>query len=182
ALILLTVCGVALLSEWVAVRISRPFVALGGRLLSAGQAGDGSVLQSLLLGIATGFLWAPCAGPILGLILTGAVINGPSVQTSLLLFSYALGAIASLALATLAGNRVFAALKRSFGVGEWVRRGLGVAVIAGVIAIALGWDTGILTRLSLSNTNRIEQSLIDAVQSDANSQGGSAAMTSHAVN
>ena len=30
-----------------------------------------SIGSSLLLGVATGFLWAPCAGPILGLIFTG---------------------------------------------------------------------------------------------------------------
>ena len=35
---------------------------------------------SLLLGVATGLLWAPCAGPILGLILTGAALNGASVE------------------------------------------------------------------------------------------------------
>jgi thiol-disulfide isomerase/thioredoxin len=81
-----------------------------------------------------------------------------------LLFAYALGAVASLALATLAGARVFNALKRSFGAGDWVKRGLGVAVLVAVVAIGLGWDTGILTRLSAGNTNRIEQSLIDAVR------------------
>ena len=40
------------------------------------------------------------------------------------------------------GGRVFAAMKRSLGVGEWVRRGLGVLVLLGVAAIALGLDTG----------------------------------------
>ena len=29
-------------------------------------------------------------------------------------------------------------MKRSLGAGEWVRRGLGVAVLAAVVAIALG--------------------------------------------
>jgi thiol-disulfide isomerase/thioredoxin len=67
----------------------------------------------------------------------------------------------SLALAAFAGGRVLSALKRSLGGGEWLRRVLGVAVIAAVVAIALGWDTGLLTRLSFSSTSRIEQSLID---------------------
>ena len=62
----------------------------------------------------------------------------------------------------LVGGRVFAALKRSLGAGEWIRRGLGVAVLAAVAAIALGWDTGVLTRLSFNSTNRIEQALLDA--------------------
>jgi len=113
--------------------------------------------------VATGLLWAPCAGPILGLILTGAALEGPNAGTTLLLFAYALGAVVSLAVAALAGGRVLAALKRSLGGGEWVRRGLGVAVIAAVVAISLGWDTGWLTRLSFSSTSRIEESLIDSL-------------------
>jgi len=182
ALVLLAASGLALLSEHVARGMTRPFVRLGNRLLSAGGAGAGErIFSSLLLGIATGFLWAPCAGPILGLILTSAAINGPSAETTLLLLAYALGAISSLAVATLASSRVSAALKRSFGAGEWLRRGLGVAVIAAVITIALGWDTGTLTRLSLSSTNRIEQSLIDVIHPDATAQAGGAAMTGGAV-
>jgi cytochrome c biogenesis protein CcdA len=93
-------------------------------------AGGSTVLPSLLLGVATGLLWAPCAGPILGLILTGAVLQGANVTTTLLLLTYAAGAGTSLALALLVGGRVFAAMKRSLGAGEWVRRGLGVAVLA----------------------------------------------------
>jgi cytochrome c biogenesis protein CcdA/thiol-disulfide isomerase/thioredoxin len=162
ALLLLAAFGVALLSKRVADWIARPFVALGNRLVaSTGQAD--SVLPSAVLGVATGFLWAPCAGPILGLILTGAAISGPSAHTTLLLFAYALGAISSLALATLAGARIFRAFKSSLGAADWVRRALGVAVLAGVAAIALGWDTGLLTRLSFASTNRVEQSLLAAI-------------------
>ncbi|MEJ0067290.1 MAG: redoxin family protein [Caulobacteraceae bacterium] len=116
---------------------------------------------SLLLGVATGLLWAPCAGPILGLLLTGAALQGASVKTTLLLVAYAAGAATSLALALLVGGRVFAAMKRSLGAGEWIRRGLGVAVIAGVVVIGLGLDTGLLTRLSTASTTGIEQSLLD---------------------
>ena len=108
---------------------------------------------SFLLGVATGFLWAPCAGPILGLILTGAALEGANAQTSFLLLAYAAGAATSLALALLVGGRVFAAMKRSLGAGEWIRRGLGVAVLAGVAAIALGLDTGFLTAISIASTS-----------------------------
>ena len=164
ALVVLAALGVALLSERAAELLARPFVALGNRLSANGASASG-VWPSALLGVATGLVWAPCAGPILGLILTGAAISGPSAKTTLLLFAYALGAIASLAAATLAGARVFAALKRSLGAGEWIRRTLGVLVLAGVAAIALGLDTGALTQLSSGNTNRFEQRLIDAFSS-----------------
>jgi cytochrome c biogenesis protein CcdA/thiol-disulfide isomerase/thioredoxin len=166
ALLLLAAFGVALLSTRVADLLARPFVALGNRLLARSTQGD-SALPSAILGVATGFLWAPCAGPILGLILTGAAIRGPSAQTTLLLLAYALGAIASLALATFAGARIFQAFKSSLGSAEWLRRALGVAVLAGVVAIAAGWDTGLLTRLSFASTNRLEQSLLAAVHAPA---------------
>jgi cytochrome c biogenesis protein CcdA/thiol-disulfide isomerase/thioredoxin len=172
AMVLLGLSALALLSRRFAAWATRPFVALGARLASdsAGGAPSG-VTPSLLLGVATGFLWAPCAGPILGLILTGAALRGPSVTTTVLLLAYALGAACSLALAAAASTRVIAAMKRSFAAGEWLRRVLGVGVLVGVAAIALGWDTGALTRLSVANTTRIEQALIEHVAPPAAAAG-----------
>jgi len=164
ALALLTVFGLALLSRRLADWASRPLVAFGNRVLASGeQAGSASVVQSLLLGVATGFLWAPCAGPILGLILTGAALSGPNPRTTLLLLAYAAGAATSLAIVMLAGGPVVRAFKNSLGAGEWVRRGLGVLVLAAVVAIGLGWDTGILTQLSLNGTNSLEQALLGKI-------------------
>jgi cytochrome c biogenesis protein CcdA/thiol-disulfide isomerase/thioredoxin len=164
ALAMLTLFGLALLSRHLADWASRPLVAFGNRVLQSGEReGRASVVQSLLLGFATGFLWAPCAGPILGLILTGAALSGPNPRTTLLLLAYAAGAAASLAIVMLAGGRVVRAFKSSLGAGEWVRRGLGVAVLAAVAAIGLGWDTGILTQLSLNGTNSLEQSLLEKI-------------------
>ena len=160
AMVLLTLFAVTLLSRTLADYLTRPLVALGDRL--SGEAGTGSGIgASFLLGIATGLLWAPCAGPILGLVLTGAAISGASVQTTLLLLAYAAGAATSLALALLVGGRLFAAMKQSLGAGEWVRRALGVLVLAGVAAIAFGFDTGFLTRVSLASTSGFEQGLVD---------------------
>src|SRR5713101_3218421 len=173
ALTLLAIFGVTLLFPELADRLMRPLVAVGARLSqSADQGSDGSVLAPLLLGVATGFLWAPCAGPVLGLILTGAALQGASVQTSLLLLTFAAGAATSLGLALVVGGRVFAAMKRSLGVGEWIRRGLGVAVLVAVAAIAMGLDTGFLTRVSTASTAALEQGLLDRFkpESPANSQ------------
>jgi thiol-disulfide isomerase/thioredoxin len=177
ALLLLSLFAVTLLSRRLADWLTRPFVALGNRLAQSapGDASSGLV-NSLLLGVATGLLWAPCAGPILGLILTGAAISGPNAQTTLLLFAYAAGAATSLAVALLAGGRVFAFLKRSLGTGEWIRRSLGVAVLAAVAAIVLGWDSTVLTRLSLNGTNSLEQALIDRIKPANSARGGSMTM------
>lgn len=169
ALILLALFGVTLLSRRLADYLTRPLVALGNRL-SADADAEGGAGASFLLGIATGLLWAPCAGPILGLVLTGAAIGGASTHTTLLLFAYALGAATSLALALLVGGRLFQAMKNSLGAGEWVRRALGVAVLAGVLAIAFGLDTGFLARLSLGNTTRFEESLISMLRPEPQRQ------------
>jgi cytochrome c biogenesis protein CcdA/thiol-disulfide isomerase/thioredoxin len=173
AIVLLAAFGITLLFPAIADWATRPVVAAGAWLSqkahAEGRAGS-PVLLSFLLGIATGFLWAPCAGPILGLILTGAALEGANTETSFLLLAYALGAATSLALALLLGGRVFEAMKRSLGAGEWVRRGLGVAVLAGVAAIALGLDTGYLTRLSIASTSNYEQSLLDLAPANERTQ------------
>mgnify|MGYP003580172709 CR=1 FL=1 len=158
ALALMFVSGFALLSPRLGDRLSRPIVALGNRLAGSRPRRQGP-LRSLALGAATGMLWAPCAGRILGLILTSPAPHGASVETSLALLAFAAGAALSLAAALLLGGKVFAAMKRSLAADEWIRRALGGAVIVGVVAIAFGLDTGLLARVSTASTNRIEQAL-----------------------
>jgi cytochrome c biogenesis protein CcdA/thiol-disulfide isomerase/thioredoxin len=159
ALAVFALFGVALLSQRLSAALSRPLIALGNRLHAAADSRRG-VTGSLLLGAATGLLWAPCAGPILGLVLTGAAVSGPSVRTSLLLLAYGAGAATSLAVALLAGGRVFAALKRSLGAEEWLRRALGAVVLVAVFAVALGADRGFLTRVSQASTTSLEARLL----------------------
>jgi len=153
------------------IRIDAPFPPPGGsagtpihcdwnRLTQGNTSSEAGITRSLVIGVATGLLWAPCAGPILGLVLTGAAVSGPNTHTTLLLFGYAAGAAASLAIALLAGGRVFGALKRGLGAGEWVRRALGVAVLLGVAAIAFGLDSSVLTRLSLRR-HQPDRAIID---------------------
>ncbi|MDW5499925.1 cytochrome c biogenesis protein DipZ [Pseudomonas lundensis] len=161
ALVLMAVFGVTLLFPAVAERVMHPLVSVGNRLsdkIAANQ--QNQIGPSLLLGIATGLLWAPCAGPILGLVLTGAALQGANVGSTLLLLAYAAGAATSLALALLIGGKVFSAMKRSLGAGEWIRRGLGGAMLVGVVAIALGLDTSVLARISVASTGGIEQRLL----------------------
>ena len=166
ALAVMAVLGLSLLIPRFGDRLMRPFVALGSWLTERAerQSGDqGDVRASLLLGVATGLLWAPCAGPILGVILTGAALQGAGVGTTVLLLAYALGAATSLALALVVGGRVFKAMKGALGAGEWLRRGLGVLVLIGVVAIGLGLDTGLLTRISAGSTGRLEQALLTTI-------------------
>src|SRR5262249_29474986 len=102
AMILFALFGVALLVPAIADRLARPFVRLGSSV-DARRDGDASIAGSMLLGVSTGLLWTPCAGPILGLILTGAAVQGASARSATLLLSFAFGSACALALALLAG-------------------------------------------------------------------------------
>jgi cytochrome c biogenesis protein CcdA/thiol-disulfide isomerase/thioredoxin len=158
ALILLALFGMALVFPSVSDRLTRPLVALGSRLTEK-QGQKESVWSSLVLGIATGLLWAPCAGPILGIIFTAAALQGASFNTTLLLLAYALGAATSLALALVVGGKLFARMKRSLGTSERIRQALGISVLVGVGAIALGLDTRVLAKLSSAQTASLEAGL-----------------------
>jgi len=183
AIVLLAVFGLTLLMPRLAEHLTRPLVAAGNRLTGFAQR-DGrpaGPVSSLLLGVATGLLWAPCAGPILGLVLTGAALRGASVGTTLLLVAYAAGAATSLGVALVIGGKVFAAMKRSLGAGEWIKRGIGVALLAGVGAIALGLDTGALAQLSTVTTGGLETKLVDRLGGRSNGAPAATAATGNAA-
>ncbi|MBO1909158.1 cytochrome c biogenesis protein DipZ [Microvirga sp. 3-52] len=170
ALLLLAVFGLSLLSPRVARTVTQPVVDFGNRLLNASSPSRPapSVANSLVLGVATGLLWAPCAGPILGLVLTGAALQGANLETTFLLTAYAAGAATSLAVALLVGGKIFAGMKRSLGVSERIRQVLGAAVLAGGATIALGLDTGLLARLSYTSTTSFEQAVLDRLHAKSN--------------
>jgi cytochrome c biogenesis protein CcdA/thiol-disulfide isomerase/thioredoxin len=162
ALAFFGVFGLTLLVPRFAGRLMRPLVTAGNRLtnLASHEGRSTGIMSSVLLGVGTGLLWAPCAGPILGIVLTGAALRGASAGTTFLLLSYAAGAATSLALALLIGGRVFARMKRSLGAGEWIRRAIGATILCGVAAIATGLDTGALVRLSTFTTTSFEEKLV----------------------
>jgi cytochrome c biogenesis protein CcdA/thiol-disulfide isomerase/thioredoxin len=175
AIALLAVFGVSLLSPRIASVVTQPVVDFANKLLNAsGKPGSvPTAASSFILGVATGLLWAPCAGPILGLLLTGAALQGANLQTTLLLITYAAGAATSLALALLVGKKIFAAMKRSLGISERIRQVLGAAVLAGVATIALGLDTGLLAQLSYASTASFEQAVLDRLHEKPSSVSSS---------
>ena len=89
--------GRALLLSALAERSTRPLVALGSPFSDLAHASSRATVRSALpsfaLGAATGLLCAPCAGPVLGLVLTTAALQGPSTQTTLLLVALSRGTV-----------------------------------------------------------------------------------------
>ncbi|SAK67477.1 cytochrome c biogenesis protein DipZ [Caballeronia ptereochthonis] len=166
ALAMLALFGAALLFPSIAARLTLPLSGLADRITARSQSYGTTrrIASSMLLGAATGLLWAPCAGPILGVILTGAALHGANWQTAAALAAYAVGAVSSLAVATGLGKRAFDALKRSLGFGEHLRRAMGALVLLSVAAIATGFDTRLLAHVPGAPTNGIEGWLVDVAK------------------
>lgn len=168
ALVVLALFALSMLSSRVGAWLTRPFVALGNRLDQSGRAMSGSA-ASVMLGVATGLLWAPCAGPILGLILTSAMLQGANVNTSVLLLVYGSGAALALGTLIFAGNRLLNRLKRSLAVTHWFRRGAGALMLAAVAVIASGVDEKLLTGFSSNGASQVESGILDLLPDAASS-------------
>ena len=162
SLILMALFALSLISARIGDWLARPFVWLGNRLDPAAQKRAGP-LGSVMIGVATGLLWAPCAGPILGVILTGAMLQGANAQTSLLLLAYGAGSALSLGTLIFTGRGLVNRLKPSIPFSGWLRRGAGVAVLVAAAVISTGADKTLLAGTSSEGVASVEKSLLDNV-------------------
>ncbi|WP_429950401.1 cytochrome c biogenesis protein DipZ [Comamonas sediminis] len=168
ALLALGVFAASLLFPGLAAWWSRPLVQIGEKL--AAQNPKQRWLHSALLGLATGLIWSPCAGPGLGLLLSGAALAGPGTATSLLLLSYAAGAGLALWAALRISAGTLARLRAHWLPGERGRRAAGAAMLAAVLAVATGLDSRLLAQsgaLSGLGSNGLESSLLQAAMPSA---------------
>ncbi|MGG2398237.1 cytochrome c biogenesis protein DipZ [Pseudomonas sp. SH1-B] len=160
ALLGMALFALSLISSRLATCLSHPFTLIGNRLAPA-QGTLPAPLAALSFGVATGLLWAPCAGPILGLILTSAMLRGASVETSLLLLAYATGSALALGTLILGGRSLIARLRLSPARTTWLRRAAGVCGLLAVSLIATGADSKLLAITSSQGINATEQVLLD---------------------
>ena len=159
AIAILAVVSLSLLIPRFAEVVTRPFVRLGANL-GRDASSKGGFTGNLAIGSAIGLLWAPCAGPILGLLIAGAALNGSTTSSVLLFSTFALGAATSLGLATFAGGRALQKMKRYAGADRWVRQSLGIVALAGVLVIAAGWDRALFAKGGILETAGAENLLI----------------------
>ncbi|VVQ05968.1 cytochrome c biogenesis protein DipZ [Pseudomonas fluorescens] len=162
ALIVMSVFALSLISARIGDWLTRPFVMLGNRLDPDIRNKTGP-MGSVMLGVATGLLWAPCAGPILGVILTGAMLQGANAQTSLLLLAYGAGSALSLGTLIFTGRGLVNRLKLSIPFTGWLRRCAGVAVLATAAVIATGFDKTLLAKTSSESVASVEKSVLENV-------------------
>ncbi|HWW89573.1 MAG TPA: cytochrome c biogenesis protein DipZ [Solirubrobacteraceae bacterium] len=133
AIVVLLVFGLALLMPRLTERIEAPL----SRLARFGPRSSGDGFASgLLVGGALGFVYTPCASPILAAVISVSAASGKTVAIAL---AYAAGSAVVLLLITLGGRRLFERVRRA-GRGPQLQRALGVVMILTAVAIITSAD------------------------------------------
>ena len=102
----------------------------------------------LLLGAVLGLIWTPCAGPVLGSILTLVATSKDAATSSALLVIYALGAAIPMLAIAYGGQAVTTRVRNVARVAPQLRQAFGVIVIAVAVASFLHYDTQIVAWLT----------------------------------
>jgi cytochrome c biogenesis protein CcdA/thiol-disulfide isomerase/thioredoxin len=133
AIAVLLAFGLALLMPQLSARLEAPL----SRLARFGPrtTGDG-FLSGLLVGGALGFVYTPCASPILAAVISVGAASGRTVAIAL---AYAAGSALVLLALTLGGRRLFDRV-RAAGRGPALQRALGLIMIATALAMLANLD------------------------------------------
>jgi cytochrome c-type biogenesis protein len=138
--------GFGLLMIWPA-----PFEWLSSRFggLSGGAvASRQDVLGGFVLGTTLGLVWTPCAGPMLGSILTVIATSKDTAWASTLLVVYATGAAIPMLLIAYGGQAVTTRVRSFARITPKLQQGFGVVVIGFAVASYLQYDTLIVAWLT----------------------------------
>jgi cytochrome c-type biogenesis protein len=129
--------------EWLSIR-------LGG--LSGGTAGNAmpshSLIGGFVLGTTLGVVWTPCAGPVLGSILTIVATSKDAAWASLQLVVYAIGAAIPMLAIAYGGQAITTRIRRIARIAPRLQQGFGLVVIAFAIASYFQYDTLIVAWLT----------------------------------
>jgi cytochrome c biogenesis protein CcdA/thiol-disulfide isomerase/thioredoxin len=133
AIVALLAFGVLVAVPAVAARLEAPL----SRLARFGPHSAGRGFWSgLAVGAALGFLYAPCAGPILAAVVSVSAASGRTVAVGL---AYALGSSAVLLVLALAGRGIVERVRHA-GRGPRLQQALGVVMVLTALAMAFQLD------------------------------------------
>ena len=133
AVVVLLASGVVLLVPRIADRLE----ARMSRLAAFGPRSRGDGFRSgLLVGAALGFVYTPCAGPILAAVISVSAASGRSVAVGI---AYTLGSAAVLLVLTLGGRSLLQRVRRA-GRGPALQRTLGAIMVLTAVVIITGED------------------------------------------
>jgi cytochrome c biogenesis protein CcdA/thiol-disulfide isomerase/thioredoxin len=139
AIAVVVVVGVSLVWPPLGDLLGRPFHALARR--RPGDAGGG-----FLLGVSLGLLFTPCAGPVIGAVITVAATQSVTLDAVLITLAYGLGAgivLLGVAIVARRGMSLHAVRTRA----PLVRRALGVAILGVAVLMVIGVDKDLQTRV-----------------------------------
>jgi len=133
AIVVLLVFGLVLLLPDVAARLEAPL----SRLARFGPRSTGDGFASgLLVGAALGFVYTPCASPILAAVISVSAASGKTIAIAI---AYALGSAIVLLVLSLGGRRLFDRVRKA-GRGPLLQRALGTIMILTAVAIVTNLD------------------------------------------
>jgi len=105
-------------------------------------------ISGLLLGIALGLLWTPCAGPILATITTIAATSGITATSILMAVFYSLGAAVPMALLSFGSTKIVHSLSSFSAHAHTIRKILGIITITSALAIMFHADVMIQEKIA----------------------------------
>jgi cytochrome c biogenesis protein CcdA/thiol-disulfide isomerase/thioredoxin len=133
AIVVLLAFGIALIVPGLSDRLEAPL----SRLARFGPKSTGEGFGSgLLVGGALGFVYTPCASPILAAVISVSAASG---RTVVLAIAYAGGSALVLLALTLGGRNLFDRVRKA-GRGPTLQRTLGVVMILTAVAILANLD------------------------------------------
>ena len=103
-----------------------------------GDLPGGRPLGALLLGLAFGFGWTPCIGPVLGAILTVSAVSSTAATGVALLAAYSIGLGLPFLASALFTDTLSRRLKAMRSAGRFLQLGSGVVMVAMGIAMMTG--------------------------------------------
>ena len=137
AVAVLLVMGMALIVPGLADGVEARMSGLARFGVGGMRVGTGDGFASgLLVGAALGFVYTPCAGPILAAVISVSAASGRTVAVAI---AYAFGSGAVLLALALGGHRLFDRVRRA-GRGPALQRMLGAIMVITAVAIATELD------------------------------------------
>lgn len=113
----------------------------------AGQKAGSGNFGGFIIGVIIGIVWAPCAGPILGTILTLVAQEQDMVRAGILLVAYSIGAGMPMLVIAYGGQALTTKVRVIAQYGTRLQQIFGVIIILLAIAIVFQYDTYIQARL-----------------------------------
>ena len=130
--------------EWLSIRVSGLINGNSAGNLTSRQGNIGG----FVLGTTLGLVWTPCAGPVLGSILTVVATSSDTAWASALLVVYAIGAAIPMLAIAYGGQAVTTRVRSIAKISPKLQQGFGVVVIAFAIASYFQYDTLIVAWLT----------------------------------